>query len=307
MRDSLRPACPNCRAEVFGLRLRKDEGTAVVTCDKCHQHTFLLDSGEYWFESPSAEYPDLAKCTCGATTFRLTLDYTLRDDGEIERVALTSHCSRCRKEKRRLSIPIDYTPTKHLRSRPLAPCENPELRCDVRELSLYALPADMQRVSRYLADQGCSFAGVVRAGREDVAKSLTADEVAALFAKRGALPAFHQMYAALKPIALDLADVSTAKREGVYWKRREVIQLESPMDIGWGSKSAKLYTIHFASEYIAGEKLKAKSARFRALGKGLAEWLGRELVTWRGPDCFDNEQVHLRVFGQKYRSKTGRQ
>ncbi len=299
-------SCPHCRKRDFELRLLKDEGVAAVQCAACQRHFLVLDSGDYWFDAIQRGYPKPSRCTCQCERFQLAIAYVLDDDDEVERATLTTTCVKCHKEQRRLSVAIDYRPTSHLRRQPLAACKNPEILFDLRELSLYAQPADLQRVAGYLAEQGCSFCGIVRAGKEDIAKSLKPAEVSALLAKRGALPAYLQIYASIKPLALTEADVDTARKEDAFWKRREVVRFDAPMQMGMGSKAALLYSIHFANEHVAGGKVKPKSSQFRSLTSGLVEWLGREFVTWRGPDCFDNEQIHMRVFGKKYKSKAQR-
>jgi hypothetical protein len=106
-------------------------------------------------------YPPLARCTCQGTSFHLELEYRLRKDGEVERVGLTTHCTQCRKAQRRMSVRIDYSPTKRLLTRPLVACPNPHILYDLKELTLYAQPAEIVRVVDYLAERGCSLAGTV--------------------------------------------------------------------------------------------------------------------------------------------------
>src|SRR5262245_14469516 len=77
---TMHPACPNCGKDRFQLRMLKDEGVAAVRCTVCERYFLLLDSGDYWFDVIQQGYPRLARCTCKAETFRLILDYRLRDD-----------------------------------------------------------------------------------------------------------------------------------------------------------------------------------------------------------------------------------
>jgi hypothetical protein len=64
-----------------------------------------------------------------------------------------------------------------------------------------------------------------------------------------------------------------------------------------------LYYLRFSNEYVQDERVVAKPRRFRRLTDQLVDWLQSEFVNWRGPNCFDNEQEHLRAFGNRYRSK----
>jgi hypothetical protein len=299
--QSTQPACPKCRKHVFELRMLKDEGVAAVRCVGCQSHFLLLDSEDYWFDVIQTGYPRLTRCTCKNSTFRLQLDYRLRDDGDVERVALVTHCTACRQTQRRMSIKIDYSPTRRLLDKPLTGCKNPEILYDLKELSLYATAADIARIVGYLARQGCSFAGVVREQGDSVLRMLSPDQAAEIVCRKVSyLSHYLHLYAMPRRVAVTDAAISTAKKEAAFWKRSEVIRIDSPTSMVWGSRTGKLYDISFSGEYIAGQKVRPKSPRFRKLTAGLLDWLAAQFVTWRGPNCFDNEQVHRRLFGKEF-------
>jgi hypothetical protein len=306
MSKTTQPACPKCNKDVFELRMLKDEAVAAVRCVACQRHFLLLDSADYWFDVIQQAYPRLTRCSCKGESFRPSFAYEFRDDGDVSHVWISTTCAGCGKEQRRMSIEIDYSPTKQLVAKPLVPCKNPEILYDLHELTLYATPADMVRVTDHLAEQGCSFVGVVRIDDDWVTKKLTKKEVAALIGKRGEMPAYLQLYAAPKAVSLTDSAVSTAKKEDAFWKRSEVIRIDSPFNMGIGNRAALLYYIHFSNELVDGEAVKSKSGRFRMLTGELVDWLGREFVNWRGKDCFDNEQVHRRLFGNEFRAKAAR-
>jgi hypothetical protein len=288
------------------LRLMKDEGVGTARCVNCAKHFLLLDSEDYWFDVIQAGYPRVTSCSCKDTTFKLQLDNRFRDDGDVEWIGVGTICARCGKSQRRMGIEIDYGPTEHLLKTPLTPCENPQLLFDLHELSLYATPADMAGVIDYLAGQGCSLAGQVRDGRDWTFRQLSSKEASALIAKRGTLPVFLFLYASLKPLKLSESAVSTAKKEAQLWKHKEVIRLAAPLSMVWGRREVPLYYLHYANEYVQDQSVKVKSAPFRRLTAGLVDCLSRQFVTWRGRDCFDNQRVHLQVFGSKYETRRTR-
>ena len=140
----------------------KDEGVATARCVACGSHFLLLDSGDYWFDVIQTGYPRVTRCSCKGTAFQLQLEYYGRAGGDVELVRVGTRCTACRETQRRMNVEIDYSPTRRLLERPLTRCKNPEIFYDLKELSLYATAADIARVASYLAEQGCSFAGMVR-------------------------------------------------------------------------------------------------------------------------------------------------
>jgi len=302
-----RPSCLKCGKDAFELRMLKDEAVAAVRCVACGSHFLLLDSGEYWFDVIQTGYPRVTRCSCKSTAFQLQLEYYLRDDGDVEFVRMGTRCTACRKSQRRMSAEIDYSPTRRLLEKPLTRCKNPEILYDLKELSLYARAADIARVAEYLAEQGCSFAGVVRQRDDWVLQTLSPDQAAELIARKVSYMQFYlQVYAMPRRIVMTEAAISTSRKESTFWKRHEVIQIDAPFQIDCGCRTGQLYYIRFSNEFIDGGKVVAKSGRFRKLTDGLVAWLGTEFVTWRGPNCFDNEQAHRRLFGKQFLGNDGK-
>jgi DNA-directed RNA polymerase subunit RPC12/RpoP len=305
MTEQQRPACLKCGKDAFELRMLKDEAVATVRCVGCGSHFLVLDSGDYWFDVIQTGYPRITRCSCKSTAFQLQLEYYRRDDGDVELIRVGSRCTACGKTQRRMNVEIDYSPTQRLIQKPLTRCKNPEMMYDLKELSLYARAADIARVADYLAEQGCSFAGVVRQRDDWVLQVLSPDEATELIARKVSYMGFYlQVYAMPRRIALTEETISTSKKESTFWKRHEVIRIDSPTSIGCGSRTGQLHYIHYSNEFIDGGKVVAKSGRFRKLTDGLIDWLGKKFVTWRGADCFDNEKSHRRLFGKKFLGKT---
>jgi hypothetical protein len=281
----------------------KDDDVATVRCAKCNRHYLLLDSGDYWFDVIQAGYPKLTTCTCKGTLFRIELDYRLRDDGDVERVTVSTRCVACRKSQRRMGIDVDYSPTRRLLQKPLVPCKNPDIRYDLVELSLYAKAADIARIAQWLAEHGCSFAGSIRERDDFVVKQFSIDEVTERITRKVSyLPHYLQFYAMPKRRVIRAAEISTARKEAAFWKRNELIRISSPGAIVWGSRTGQHYDIQFSGEFIRGQSVVAKSSRFRKLTAALLQWLSTQFVSWRGSDCFDNEQIHRRLFGKQFQA-----
>ncbi len=62
----------------------------------------------------------------------------------------------------------------------------------------------------------------------------------------------------------------------------------------------------YANESIVDEGVVEKAPLFREVTARLSTWLKSEFVSWRGADCFDNPDEHLRIFGDHFRSKAER-
>ena len=135
-------------------------------------------------------------------------------------------------------------------------------------------------------------------------QTLTPEQATKLISRKVSyLPFYSQLYAMPRRIVLTDASLSTARKENTFWKRHEVIRIEAPTAMVWGSRTGQHYSIHYSNEFIDGGKVVAKPGRFRKLTDRLFDWLGTEFVTWRGPNCFDNEQSHRRLFGKRFLGK----
>ena len=118
-----------CQSAVFELRVLRDEGLAATRCINCSSNYLLLDSQDYWFDVIQKGYPRLTRCPCRNQSFRLSIDYSVRDDGDIDYIEVQSICSACGKTRRQLAFEVDYSGTDHLVERPLVPITNPKILC----------------------------------------------------------------------------------------------------------------------------------------------------------------------------------
>ena len=103
--------------------------------------------------------------------------------------------------------------------------------------------------------------------------------------------------------------LACAKKEAAFWKRHEIIRISTPYRMAFPAtrdKPALMYYIRFSTEYVEDERVVAKSQPFVDLTALLVKSLGTEFVTWRGANCFDNEEEHLRAFGDRFRSAAGK-
>lgn len=305
--SSLDLACPDCRGVKFEVSVLKDEGVGAARCLKCGRDYLLLDSGDYWFDVIQQSYPQPSRCGCKQTAMRLRIDYEFRDDGDVRSVDVWSTCTSCGKSRRQFAADIDYGPTNQLVDQPLVYCKNPKILYDLHELTLIAKRADVARVIRFLGDDAdCQFAGCLWNNADWTVRNIDADEAEqAVLKESEASRRYYWIYASQQPIKVPQA-FSRDKQESAFWKRREIIRLSSPTYMLYGSFTSRpslMYYIQFANEYVKDERALAKSKRFRDLTARLVEWLQAEFVSWRGADCFDNPQEHVRAFGDRYRSK----
>jgi hypothetical protein len=314
MKTSL-PKCPKCRGAEFELRVLRDEGLAATRCLKCSADYLLLDSKDYWFDVIQKGYPRLTRCSCKNESFRLRINYNFRDDGDIDYIEVHSICSECGKTRRQLDFEVDYSGTEHLFNMPLVACKNPKILYDLKNLNLLITSAGIARIIDHLAHKAkCEFVCCVRRGdnwiniRQDAAEVMaTTDKGKYLF-----------IYSMPKRINVAEDDVNTIKKENAFWKRSEVIRISSkehvctlggnvcycshPPDPGFTEIGLSFY-IDFSNEFVDGEKIISKSEGFRKANAGLLAMLRDEFVSWRGPNCFDDPDVNVRVFGDRFRKK----
>jgi hypothetical protein len=168
----------------------------------------------------------------------------------------------------------------------------------------------MVRIVRYLANEcGCAVLcwrherdGLqALSGLAAIEQAVTKDRYSMIYA----MPS-HGANRRVRKLGEIESHITTAKSEDSYWKRHEIVRIDSPMQIVWGTKTGRLYELQFANEYVLEEQVRAKSPRFRELTTALVDWLKREFVSWRGPDCFDNPLEHKRLFGDRFLAKRGR-
>jgi hypothetical protein len=314
------PKCPNCDGGEFELRVLRDEAVAAVRCVNCSADFLLLDSKDYWFDVIQKGYPRLTCCSCKNEAFGLRIDYDVRDDGDINYVEVHSICSTCGKRRRQLKFEVDYSGTGHLLKRPLDPCKNPKILYDLKDLNLYLTLSDILGIVDHLAEQGCEFLSRVRredrwvAVRQDVTQAkATIEKDKYLF-----------VYAMPDHIEVSEDQLIVAKKEDALWKRSDVIRIGSkrhvcihhsskyppslcyssdpPTHANYTEVGLLLY-LAFSNEFVRGEEAVQKSESFRKVTAGLLAMLQAEFVSWRGRYCFDNPDVNVRVFGDRFKKK----
>jgi hypothetical protein len=140
----------------------RDDAVASARCIKCAADYLLLDSKDYWFDVIQKGYPRLARCSCKNESFRLRIDYNIRDDGDVNYIQVHSICSACAKTRRQLDFEVDYGGTGHLLKKPLVPCKNPKVLYDLKDLNLLLTLPDMLHIVDHLGEQGCAFLSNLR-------------------------------------------------------------------------------------------------------------------------------------------------
>lgn len=295
-------SCPSCDGDRFELRVLGDEGLAAANCVSCARDFLVLDSEDYWFDAIQATYPRARRCSCKSKSLKLRCDYTYRSDGEVRFVALWSVCPSCEKTKRQMSIDVNYGGTEELVKRPLRFCETPNLRYDLKDISLYLTRADMTSIIGYLdAEHKCTFICWLRENNTWVKHRLRAPEVQQAILSGQYLC----VYASLLERDLPELQNDSSKKEESFWKRHEVIRISSPTKMHMGQEQGLLYHIQYSNEYVEDHTVVQKQAAFRATTASLLQWLSASFVSWRGKYCFDSAPEHLRLFGDEFsKSKT---
>jgi hypothetical protein len=316
------PKCPKCQGARFELRVLKDEAVASARCLKCTADYLLLDSKDYWFDViQQGGYPRITRCSCNNQSFHLRIDYNFRDDGDVDYIEVHSICAACGKTKRQLDLKIDYCGTQNLFKRPLVACKNPKILYDLKHLSLLVELQDMANIADYLAlETKCKFACWLRSQNNWNKTELGVEGI------KGVIERDKYLYIYAMPMRISIAEyqVNTLKKENAFWKRSEVIRIgpkthvctyksaRSPSNICYCSDppTHSRYTevglsfyIDFSNEFVRGEKIISKSECFRNTTAGLLSMLKDEFVCWRGRHCFDNPDVNVRIFGDRFRKK----
>ena len=314
------PNCPKCDSDKFELRILRDEAVASARCINCSADYLLLDSKDYWFDVIQKGYPRVTRCSCKNESFRLQIDYNFRDDGDIKYIEVHSICSACGKTRRQLDYEVDYCGTDHLIKKPLASCKNPKILYDLKNLNLLLTLSDIHRIVDFLSVQQCQFLSNMRSEETWVPTRQDAADAKSTIEKSKYL----FIYAMLNHLEVPNDQVDTIKKENVFWKRSEIIRIGSkshvcmhqsesyPPSICYCSDPPNhanycelglLFYFDFSTEFVRGEKIVSKSDAFKKVATNLLAMLASEFVSWRGTHCFDNPEVHLRVFGDRFQNK----
>jgi hypothetical protein len=299
----------------------RDEAVAATRCIKCSADYLLLDSKDYWFDAIQRGYPRASRCSCKNKSFRLRIDYDFRDNGDVRYVEVHSICCACGKARRQLDLEVGYCGTAHLFNAPLVPCKNPKILYDLKRLSLLITLSDIHSIVDYLADKAkCGFVCCVR--RRDCWLN-TQQDASGLNAT---IEKEKYLFAYAMPKQIDVLEdqVNTNEKETAFWKRSEIIRIGSkrhvcslalrenlsticycsdlPTHPGY-TEIGLAFEVDFSNEYVHGERTASKSEAFRNATASFVALLKEEFVCWRGPQCFDNPEVNLRIFGDRFLKK----
>ncbi len=267
------------------------------------------------------ELSPVDRCSCKGESFRLRIEYHIRGDGDIGRIELHSICSACGTTRRRLDFEIDSSGTKSLFDKPLVPCQNPKLLYDLKDINTLLTPRDIHRIIDHLADVAkCQFLAFVWIENAWTPVWQDAAEVKATMVKGK----FLFIYAFPNTIEIPENQLFTYKKENAFWKRSEVIRIGSkshvctqrfgenlpsicycsdpPTHASYTEIGLSVY-IRFSNEFVRRDKIVSKSTEFRTVTAGLLSMLQDEFVSWRGRHCFDNPNVNVRIFGDRFRKK----
>ena len=234
---------------------------------------------------------------------------------------MQSICPACGKSRSQLEINIKYGGTDHLFKSPLVPCKNPKIFYDLKDINLLITLSDMERIVDHLADKAqCNF--ISRTLRQDIWVSVQQDAAGAKAIIEQGKYLF--IYAMPGQVEVPEYQVNTNKKEDVFWKRSEVIRIssknhvclyrlgDSPPNIcycsdipthGSYTELGLSFYINFSNEILRAENIVSKSESFRKLTASLLAMLQGEFACWRGPHCFDNPEVNVRIFGDRFRKK----
>jgi hypothetical protein len=202
-----------------------------------------------------------------------------------------------------MTMEIDYNETDSLVEQPLVYCKQPKLLYDTKELTLYITRDDASRVLDCLGDRlGLNLSILAREDKDLIVRTVNLAKAKSTIA--ATRDPYSRIYATPKPLGIPPDSLSTHKQEDSFWRRSEVIRVDSPIRMDWRKGTpGLLYYIEFANEFIDGEVITQKSAQFQRCTQEFTEWLHNNFVNWRGPRCFDNANENVRLFDDRYRSK----
>lgn len=263
------------------MRVIRDEQVALLTCPKEH-HSFLLDSSEYWDDVVQDGRPHERRCKCGGREFEVSLDYEMRDDGDVRSVSVETICVSCEKRAIATTFDIGLTPTDTLLSRPLEPCDEPWLIPKRTELTGLWVAEDLRDLVRYLGEIALCY----YAPANDRPALATASTVAAALDPQ---KLFHLYF------STDVVEVFANPRD--CWKRLPVIYITSPFRMIYRTGAADLYYMRWARELIVKRQVVQQQRELLALTDRLMIWLNAHFTSARGEKAFDNNAEYERLKG----------
>lgn len=273
-----------CGADCFAVRIDSTEQVGLLSCTTAEHHSLLLDSRDYWGTVLQNGKPKAARCRCKGSSFRVTLDYHLRDSGSVQLVEVVLGCTNCDKSQRAATFEIDYEPTDALLARPLDPIEKPWLKA--KQVSVTALwtPRDLARFVTHAAGRPGTFTYLERHGtapeRQDLPQVLRC--------VRQVGSPYYRIYFATEPQRFP-------DNTRDCWKEMPVVCTGSPTQMQYSSGLGFLYYVEYAEQVFEGAEVVAQPRAFLEYAAGLRAWLKESFISARGRDTADAPEEWQRL------------
>lgn len=283
---------------VFSFFLNKKEsiGLAVTESDRSY---FLIDSGDYWYDSIQLKYPRELRCKCKSKLFTAKCRYFQRHDRpEFDQIDIITTCTVCRAEKTQLSFSLKYSPTEHLYETPLVFCPKPRIKYKVSEITSFWTSTDAGQFVNFLSSLRLKITVWYFNDQKRVLSEVDLDEALQIVKDKKYL----SVYFSFQTPRLDLLEVD----KGVYvvedpWRRQELIQLSSPTNMHYDrERVGLLYYTRFCNEFIEEYEVKSKSKEFEEVTQKITTWLKNTYFSGRGKHCADNKSECVRLFGDRF-------
>lgn len=266
-----------CGAQLFVVRLERDEQVGLLTCPAGH-YSLLLDSRDYWADVLQEGRPKQVRCRCGGSLFRVDLVYDLRTDGDVRCVDVLLNCRGCGQENAGTSFEIDYSPTTELLSRPLDSIEQPWLRAKRCQITSYWQPADAERFASYLTS-GLN-ARIYRA-----AQSMEECRIESIdFHPELRYDLYFTSISGVNP-----APSRDPQNIGPF------LRLASPFHIACPGGIALLHYIEYADEILRGAEITPQPDAFLSFARQARDWLKTNYLSKRGRNTADNPTEYQRI------------
>lgn len=290
----------DCKSDAFSINLNKEESIGLVTCKNCTKNYFLLDSGDYWYDSIQEKYPRKVICgKCKGESFGLKLVYEFRENSEdVRYVKITDICSKCNFSKKLGTWEFEYSPTDSLFKQPIIFCQNPKIKYDLFTSTCYWTSQDLVSFLEFLYSLNLSIYSEFHENKELTIKDLGKTETIKLATSLKYLEFFAYKK---EPLISD--------GQKIDWKKEEVISISFPYNVLFGKigeNPGQLFYVKYSTNYIVDFKsgiVKEKSVEFKEMVTSIKNWLATNYHSLRGRNSFDNIKEHKRLFEDKFLQK----
>lgn len=269
--------------------MNKIESIGLLACEKCGKNYFLLDSGDYWYDSIQEKYPPKIKCSkCKNELFQVTLTYEFRQDSnDVRYIKIVGNCAKCNAPKQLGTWEIKYGGTDSLIKYPIVVCKNPKIKYDLLTKTCYWTLEDMRKFIEFLYELKLSIYCEYFENKKVLTKKISKEEaIKRVLNDHG----YYDFLASKKELIIP-------KNQEINWKKEEVLSIPSPTKMCLHSginKISLLFSIEYTSNYIEdleSGKVKEKSAEFKEIIRKVDDWLKLNYKNLRGKNSFDNPEV----------------